>query len=79
MEPIQRALGIPAFMSRESVEVTRAHLDYSSAKAQRDLGWTQPDRESMWDPIIHRERELMAGRKGFINKLRHQPFVDVQD
>jgi len=49
MEPIQRALGLPAFMSRESVDVSRAHLAYSSAKARRDLGWTHPDKESMWD------------------------------
>ncbi len=77
MEPIQRALGLPAFLSRESVDVTRAHLNYSSAKAQRDLGWTHPDKESMWDPIIERERELMSARKGFVNKLRHQPVVDV--
>lgn len=77
MEPIQRALGLPAFMSRESVDASRAHLDYSSGKAQRDLGWIFPDKESMWDPIIDRERELMAARKGFLNKLRHQPVVEA--
>jgi hypothetical protein len=31
----------------------------------------------MWDPIIRRERELMAARQGFLNKLRHQPVVDM--
>jgi len=34
--------------------------------------------EPMWDSIIQRERELMSARKGFIDKLRHQPVVDVQ-
>ena len=77
LEPIQRAMGLPAFLSRETVDVSRAHLHYSSAKAQRDLNWTHPDTESMWDPIIHHERELMSARKGFINKLRHQSMVDV--
>ena len=78
MEPIQRALGLPAFLSRDSVDVSWAHLNYSSAKAQRDLGWTHQDKESMWDPIIRRERELMSTREGFFNKLRHQPVADVQ-
>ncbi|HUG26467.1 NAD-dependent epimerase/dehydratase family protein [Piscinibacter sp.] len=79
MEPLQRMAGLPAFMSRDTVDATRAHLDYSSAKAQRELGWTHPDIDAMWDPIIHRERELMAGRQGFLNKLRHQPVVDLPD
>ena len=75
MEPLQRALGLPAFMSRDVVDASRAHLDYSSAKAQRELGWSHPSFAAMWPPIIRRERELMAGRRGFLNKLRHQPIV----
>lgn len=77
MEPLQRMAGLPAFMSRDTVDATQAHLDFSSAKAQRELGWTHPDIESMWDLIIRRERELLAARQGFLNKLRHQPVVDM--
>jgi dihydroflavonol-4-reductase len=77
MEPLQRMAGLPAFMSRDTVDATGAHLDYSSAKAQRELGWAHPDIDSMWDLIIRRERELMAARQGFLNKLRHQPVVDL--
>lgn len=77
LEPIQRALGLPAFMSRDAVDVSRANLDYSSAKAQRELGWTHPDIESMWDGIIQRERELMSKRHGFLNRLRHQAVVEL--
>lgn len=77
MEPLQRMAGLPAFLSRDAVDATRVHLDYSSAKAQRELGWTHPDIDSMWDSIIRRERELMAARQGFFNKLRHQPVVDT--
>lgn len=77
MEPLQRMAGLPAFMSRDAVDATRAHLDYSSTKAQRELGWTHPDVDTMWDPIIRDERELMAARQGFLNKLRHQPVVEV--
>ena len=79
MEPLQRMAGLPAFLSRDAVDATRAHLDYSSAKAQRELGWTHPDLDTMWDPIIQRERELMAARHGFLGKLRHQAVVDVPD
>jgi dihydroflavonol-4-reductase len=75
IEPLQRALGLPAFMSRDTVDASRAHLDYSSAKAQRELGWRHPSFATMWPPIIRRERDLMAGRSGFLNKLRHLPVV----
>lgn len=77
MEPLLRMAGLPAFMSRDAVDSTRAHLDYSSDKARRELGWTHPEIDSMWDLIIRRERELVAARHGFLNKLRHQPAVDM--
>jgi nucleoside-diphosphate-sugar epimerase len=76
LEPLQRSLGLPRFMSRELVDQTRGHLDYSSAKAKRELKWTHPNFGSMWPAIIRRERELMASRSGFLNKLRHQPVVE---
>lgn len=75
LEPLEHALGLPAFFSRDMVDVTRAHLDYSSAKAKRDLDWSHPSFLEMWPPIIRRERELMDRRKGFLNKLRHQPVI----
>lgn len=76
MEPLLRAVGLPAFMSRDAVDASKAHLDYSSAKARRDLGWTHPSFKDMWPPIIARERALMAKRSGFLNKLRHQSVVE---
>jgi dihydroflavonol-4-reductase len=75
-EPMLRALGLPAFFSRDAVEATRGHLDYSSAKAQRDLGWSYPNAEDMWARIISRERELMAKRRGVLAKLKQVPVVD---
>ena len=75
LEPLQRMLGLPAFLSRETVEVTKAHLNYSSAKAKRYLGWVHPEVEEVWERIISDERRLMASRRGFLNKLRHQPTV----
>ena len=73
MAPLLRAIGFPAFLSPDTVDVTRAHLNYSSAKAQRDLGWQHPDAASMWDRIVHEERALLDLRRGqgFRKQLRH--------
>ncbi len=76
MEPLQRALGLPAFLSRDTVDASRGHLSYSSTKAQRSLGWTHPGADDMWDNIIRREQALLAKRRGFLNKLRHQSVLD---
>jgi dihydroflavonol-4-reductase len=76
VEPLQRAVGLPAVLSRGTVDQSRGHFNYSSAKAHRELGWTHPGVGEMWDRIIRRERELMADRRGILNKLRHQIVVD---
>jgi len=60
LEPLQRMLGLPAFLSRETVEVTKAHLNYSSAKAKRYLGWVHPEVGEMWERIIPDERRLRS-------------------
>ncbi len=74
-EPLLRAAGLPAFLSREAVDTTRCHLHYHSARAQRELGWAHPAPQPMWQAIVEGERRLMAGRQSFLNKLRHQPVV----
>lgn len=51
------------------------HLKYSAAKAHRDLGWSHPSIDVMWERIIGEERALMKQRRGFLNKLRHQATV----
>jgi nucleoside-diphosphate-sugar epimerase len=76
LEPLQRALGLPAFMSRDTVDASRGHLNYSAAKAHRDLGWTHPGSDAMWEQIIRRERELIGMRRGLLNKLRHQSVIE---
>jgi len=80
MEPLQRLAGLPAILSRGSVDATRAHLDHSSAKAKHEPGWVHPDIEATWDPIIRPERGLTVGPQGFLNilnKLRHQPVLEL--
>jgi len=78
-QALLRAAGLPAFLSRDAVDATRAHLNYSSAKASRDLGWIHPGVDEMWERIVRRERELMGQRKGFRERLRHQTVCLASD
>jgi dihydroflavonol-4-reductase len=75
LEPLQRLLGLPAFLSRDTVDASKGHLNYSSAKARRDLEWRHPGIQEMWELIVREERELMAQRRGFLQRLHHQPVV----
>ena len=75
LEPLERALHVPAFLSRDTVRVSRGSLNYHSAKARRDLGWTHPAADAMWERIVGEERALMSHREGFLGRLRHQSVV----
>jgi dihydroflavonol-4-reductase len=63
LEPLQRLLGLPAFMSREGVQAAATNLNYSSAKAQQELGWTHKTAQEMWLGTLDREIELMRLRR----------------
>lgn len=75
VEPLLRALGLPAFLSRDAVDCTRANLNYSAVKARRELGWQHPAAAVMWDRIIAEQRALLARRKGLTQRLRHLAIV----
>jgi dihydroflavonol-4-reductase len=75
LEPLQRWLGLPAFLSGDTVDASKGHFHFSSAKAQRDLGWQHPAPDAMWDAIIQGELALLSQRKGFLQRLRHQPVT----
>jgi hypothetical protein len=62
LEPVLRLVGLPAFISRETVTASM-DLNYSSAKAQRELGWTYRPAKEMWLGIIDEEVALLAGRQ----------------
>jgi hypothetical protein len=68
LEPIFRIAGLPAIFSRETVMAT-VHLNYSSAKAQRELGWSFPKSAEMWPQIIEQERRLLTLRAGLRAKM----------
>ncbi|OGO47516.1 MAG: hypothetical protein A2W37_12205 [Chloroflexi bacterium RBG_16_63_12] len=63
LEPVQRLVGLPAFISGESVEASSVSLNFSSAKAQRELGWTYRPAKEMWLGIIDQEFKLLASRQ----------------
>lgn len=71
LEPLQRAFGLPAFMSRESVLAGASNLNYSSEKAKRELGWTHQTAREMWFNTIDRELELLSKRRkrGLLSRL----------
>lgn len=73
--PLLRALGLPAFMSPEVVDITRVNLNYSGAKARRELGWRHPGPAEMWDRIVREERALIEARRGWRQRLRHRVVV----
>jgi dihydroflavonol-4-reductase len=63
LEPLQRLVGLPAFISRETVEASSISYNFSSAKAQRELGWTYRPSKEMWHDIIDQELKLLTSRK----------------
>jgi len=77
LEPLQRAVGLPAFMSRETVRAS-CSLNYSSEKAKRELGWTYRSAREMWHAIIDEEIDLLAkGRhQGLLARLKPMEVGD---
>jgi len=71
LEPLQRMVGLPAFVSRETVR-TSASFNYSSQKAQRELGWTHRSTQAAWLDIIDEELKLLAQRqkRDLISRLK---------
>ena len=61
-EPLQRMAGLPAAVSRETVAASFP-INYTSEKAQRELGWTHLPAKAMWLDIIDKELELLANRQ----------------
>jgi len=72
LEPLQRAVGLPAFLSRETVRVGATNLNYSSEKAKRELGWNYKTAKEMWFDIIDGELELLEKRRNqnLISRLK---------
>lgn len=55
-EPVLRLLGLPAFISREVVTASYTIFRHSSAKAERELGFTYRSPEQAWLDTLAGER-----------------------
>jgi dihydroflavonol-4-reductase len=62
LEPLQRRLGMAAFLSRETVRSSAIDRYFTNAKARRDLGWTPRSVREAWPEILAAERALRAYR-----------------
>ena len=78
LEPLHRMLGLPAFLSRETVAGASTNWYYSNDKAKRELGWTHCPAEAMWIATIDGELGLLSKRKGqnLVQRLRPLDTVD---
>ncbi len=78
LEPLERKLGLPAFLSREAVRAGTTNWNYSNEKAKRELGWTTCCAEAVWNEAIDGELELLSRRKGqnLIQRLKPLDMVD---
>lgn len=72
LEPLQRMLGLPAFISRETVLAGATNWNYSAEKAKRELGWSHRTAEEMWLKALDGELRLLSLRKGqsWVERLR---------
>jgi hypothetical protein len=72
LEPLQRLVGLPAAISRETASVASISMAYSSLKAQRELGWTFRPAKEMWLETIDQELVLRAKRqkRNLVSRLK---------
>ena len=79
MAPLLRLLGLPAFMSAETVAMSSGSFCFSSAKAQRELGWKPLALSALWQRIFESETALLARRRGQPLLERLKPFDEVPE
>ena len=72
LEPVQRWLRLPAFISRETVSSNQGSMSFSSAKAQRELGWTHLPAREIWSSILDEEHKLLSARekRDWVSRLK---------
>jgi nucleoside-diphosphate-sugar epimerase len=78
LEPLLRILGLPAFLSRETVRASATNWNYSCEKAKRELGWTHCSAETMWFSAIDGEIQLLSKRKtqNLLQRLKPLEIVE---
>ncbi|MCU0425924.1 MAG: SDR family NAD(P)-dependent oxidoreductase [Candidatus Kapabacteria bacterium] len=79
MAPLLRMMGLPAFISRETVIASGSlNFAYSSDKAKRELGWKPVSAGELWSKTFAAEQELLTARKRQKQNIlqRLKPFVE---
>jgi dihydroflavonol-4-reductase len=76
LEPLQRLLGLTAFISRETVRSSALNYHFSNEKAKRELGWNPEPVRELWLETMQRERELKAMRRQRDLTSRLRPLVE---
>jgi dihydroflavonol-4-reductase len=61
--PLLRLVGLPAFISRETVAAGCISYNFSGAKAQRELGWSYRPVAQIWQDIFDGELASLASRR----------------
>jgi nucleoside-diphosphate-sugar epimerase len=77
LEPLQRMIGLPAFMSRETAVSAGLNYNFSSEKAKRELGWAPRPARQTWLDTLEAERRLKARRNGAGLVARLRPLDDL--
>jgi dihydroflavonol-4-reductase len=80
LKPLERRAGLPAFMSAETARSISIHANYSSVKAQEELGWRFCPASEMWRNIILGELELLRRRKkrDLVSRLNPLPANELE-
>jgi dihydroflavonol-4-reductase len=65
IEPVQRLAGLPNVFSKEVFTAGSVHLNYSGAKAERELGARFRDARQAWHDTLEAERERMRDGKSW--------------
>jgi len=63
IEPLERLLGMSAFISRETVLASSISLHYSDQKARTELGWNPKPLRQIWEVTFAGEQTLKQARK----------------
>jgi dihydroflavonol-4-reductase len=73
MSILMRLVGMPGFLSAETVD-SIVHMNYSSQKAQQQLGWQHRNAQETWAQIFSEEYALRAQRPWWNLLARLKPL-----